>query len=286
LKKKTIPGDIKFRRFLEDDIVGAHKLSLAVRWPHRLQDWEFNQRLGAGYVAEDESGIIGTAMCWSHGAKFASIGMVIVSPDHQGRGIGRKLMSLAMEEAGSRTILLNATPSGQPLYESLGFVAYGAIHQHQGTVFKSRLIPVNPGERIRPIGARDIPRLAELGAASSGMPRHTILSALLEVAEGIVIDRYDEIIGYAMLRRFGHGYAIGPVLASTANHAKALISHWAGSYAGSFMRIDVTNASGLSPWLDELGLVQVDTVISMVRGEPPLEDKNMHRYAIVNQALG
>ncbi len=286
MKNKASAADIHYRRITEEDLIGAHKLSLAVRWPHRLQDWEFNLRLGTGYIAEDQSGVIGTAMCWSHGAKFASLGMVIVSPDHQGHGIGRKLMSLVIEEVGSRTILLNATPSGRVLYEKMGFLPIGEIHQHQGTVFKSRLIPVNPGERIRPVGARDVNKLAELAAASSGMPRHTILSALLEVAEGIVIDRYDEIIGFAMLRRFGHGYAIGPVIASTTEHAKALISHWAGAYAGSFMRIDVTGESGMSPWLNELGLVQVDTVISMACGDPPLADKNVHRFAIVNQALG
>jgi GNAT superfamily N-acetyltransferase len=286
LKNKVTASAIHYRRITADDLVGAHKLSLAVRWPHRLQDWEFNLRLGTGYVAEDQSGIIGTAMCWSHGAKFASLGMVIVSPDHQGQGIGRILMTLTSEEVSGRTILLNSTPSGQLLYDKLGFLPIGAIHQHQGTVFTSPLIPVNSGERIRPIGARDINKLAELSGASSGMPRHTMLSALTEVAEGIVIDRYDEIIGFAMLRRFGHGYAIGPVIASTVEHAKALISHWAGAYAGSFMRIDVTGLSELGPWLNELGLVQVDTVISMALGDPPLADKNIHRYAIISQALG
>lgn len=277
---------VSYRRMNENDVEAAHKLSLSVRWPHRLQDWKFIQGLGSGYVAEDSDGIVGTVMCWSHGAEFASVGMVIVATGWQGKGIGRKLMAMVMAELGKRAVLLNATVPGQALYRSLGFAPVGEICQHQGTVFESKLIPLQPGERIRPLGSRDGAKLAALGARAAGMPRATVLKALLEVAESVVIDRYDEVIGCAMLRRFGHGYAIGPVIAPDIERAKALIGHWTGTYAGSFVRIDVPAASGISGWLNELGLVQVDTVVTMVRGEPPLADAGMRLFAIVNQALG
>lgn len=283
---KPSPAGITFRRFGEHDIEAAHKLSMAVRWPHRFDDWKFIQRLGAGYVAEAGETLAGTALCWSHGTDFASIGMVIVGADYQGRGLGRELMSLAINELGKRNISLFATPSGQPLYQKLGFEPNGQIHQHQGSVFASRLMPLQPGERIRPLGSRDGAKLATLGARATGMPRGTVMAALMEVAEAVVIDRYDEVIACAMLRRFGHGYVIGPVIAPDIERAKALISHWTGTYAGAFIRIDVTAASGLSEWLDEIGLTQVDTVIGMVRGQAPLPEKNMHQYAIINQALG
>ena len=88
-----------------------------------------------------------------------------------------------------------------------------------------------------------------------------------------------------MLRRFGHGYAIGPVIAPDIDRAKALISHWTGTYGGAFLRIDVTGWSGLSPWLNELGLVQVDSVVAMVRGEAPLYDAGVRQFAVISQAL-
>lgn len=270
----------------ENDVDAAHKLSLSVRWPHRLQDWAFIQRLGAGYVAEDEQGVIGTVMCWSHGTEFASVGMVIVAAEKQGKGIGRHLMSMVMAELGKRNVILNATESGQGMYSNIGFTPIGDVHQHQGTVFESRLIPLQPGERIRPLGLRDGAKLAALGGRAAGMPRGTVTAALLDASECVVIDRYDEVIGCAMLRRFGHGYAIGPVIAPDIERAKALISHWTGTYAGSFVRIDVPAACAISPWLDELGLVQVDSVVTMVRGEAPRQDGAMRTFAIVNQALG
>ncbi len=277
---------VRYRRMTERDLEAAHRLSQAVRWPHRLKDWQLVQRLGGGYVAEADDVVVGTAMCWIHGADFASIGMVIVSPDWQGKGIGRQLMKLNLDELGKRNVILNATESGKALYEAMGFKQVDTIHQHQGSVFKSRLIGLQPGERIRPLGARDGAKLAALGARAVGMPRGTVLAALQEVAECVVIDRYDELVGCAMMRRFGRGYVIGPVIAADAEHAKALIAHWAGTYAGSFVRVDVNDGGGLSEWLDEMGLTQVDSVVTMVRGEAPLADAGMRQFAIINQALG
>lgn len=277
---------VEYRRMNEHDLEGAHRLSQALRWPHRLQDWKLIYKLGMGYVAEADGNVVGTIMCWSHGTEFASIGMVIVDPDWQGRGIGRKLMAMAMAELGKRSVLLFATASGKPLYDRLGFTQVGSIAQHQGSVFRPTLMALPSGERIRPLGARDGAKLAALCARAVGMPRATVLSSLMEVAECVVIDRYDEMIGCAMLRRFGHGYAIGPVIAPDIERAKALISHWTGTYAGAFVRIDVPAASGLGPWLDEQGVLQVDTVTIMVKGEPPLGDPAMRQFAIINQALG
>ena len=38
---------VKYRKLGRKDLAAAHKLSLDVGWPHRLEDWEFVQRLGA-----------------------------------------------------------------------------------------------------------------------------------------------------------------------------------------------------------------------------------------------
>lgn len=287
MTNQILQSDVTYRRMSEHDLAAAHELSLGVRWPHRHQDWQFVHRLGSGYVAEDGDGkVIATIMCWSHGTRFASIGMVIVSPDWQGKGIGRKLMEKVMTELGQRSIMLNATQSGHHLYERLGFAPIGTIHQHQGTVSKWRPMALPPGEQIRPFDSREGNELAALCARANGMPRGTVLAALLEVAECVVIEHDDEVIGCAMLRRFGRGYAIGPVVAPDLERAAALVSHWGGSHAGSFVRIDVPADLGLSPWLNELGLVQVDSVVCMVKGEAPRRDEKMRLFAIVNQALG
>ncbi|HZX28313.1 MAG TPA: GNAT family N-acetyltransferase [Telluria sp.] len=287
MKNRTSGSAIQYRRMTADDLPAAHKLSLSVLWPHRLEDWQFIQALGEGIVAEDESGVIGTTMCWLHGQDYASAGMMIVAPSHQHAGIGRELVTRILRETGDRTVVVHATAKGMPFCESLGFVHTGWVHQHQGSVFRAPFMPLGEGERIRPVGPRDEPALAELSRRALGMSRTTALKHLMDVASLVGIDRYGELIGFAALRKFGHGHVIGPVVAPDVERAKALIAHWAGSRAGSFVRVDVPGASGLSAWLTDMGLVQVEaTVPVMVRGEPPRPDPTMTRFALLSQSLG
>ena len=163
-----------YRPFTPDDIGAAHALSSELNWPHRADDWRFVADAGTGFVAEDASGVIGTALCWKYGSDTASLGMVIVSPEQQGRGIGRKLMELLLEELGDRTTLLHATPAGKPLYEKLGFREIGTLHQHQGAAFQPPLVSLPPGERLRPLGSNDAPRLIELASRASGLDRSAL----------------------------------------------------------------------------------------------------------------
>jgi hypothetical protein len=113
-----------------------------------------------------------------------------------------------------------------------------------------------------------------------------VLAALLNVAEGVVLDRDGEPVGFALMRRFGRGHVIGPLVAPHIEGAQALISHLVGSNPGKFVRIDVDGASGLSDWLDGLGLQQVDAVVTMVRGAAPQPEGTARVFAITNQALG
>jgi len=278
---------IQYRRMTAEDLPAAHRLSLSVLWPHRLEDWEFIHALGSGIVAEDASGVIGTMMCWVHGADYASLGMMIVAPEHQDKGIGHELMTRLLQEVGDRSIFLHATARGVPFCEDFGFVQTGWVHQHQGSVFRAPFVPLGAGERIRPVGPRDEAALADLSRRAVGMSRATVLRHLMDVADIVAIDQYGDLTGFAALRKFGHGYVIGPVVAPDAERAKALIAHWAGTQAGTFVRVDVPGTSGLSPWLTDMGLVQVEaTVHVMVRGGLPGTDPAVKRFALLSQSLG
>ena len=278
---------VRFRPLTAGDLLAAHELSVAVKWPHRREDWEFALNLGTGVGAEDHGTLLGTALHWKFGADHASLGMVIVAPEQQGRGIGRDLMTRTMDALGERTTFLNATPAGQPLYEKFGFKAIGSIHQHQGTGgAHPPAVQLAPGERIRPLGARDPGRLSALLNRAAGYDRTQVLGALLNVAEGVVLDRDGEPVGFALMRRFGRGHVIGPLVAPHIEGAQALISHLVGSNEGKFVRIDVDGNSGLSDWLDGLGLQQVDAVVTMVRGAAPQPESDVRVFAITNQALG
>ena len=277
---------IKYRKFTPADLDAAHRLSLSVQWPHRREDWQLVLGLGSGYVALEGGLVVGTILYWKHDARHASLGMVIVDPARQGQGIGRKLMSLVLRDLEGCAVLLNATPAGKPLYERLGFEAIGKVQQHQGVAHAGTVVAPARGERLRPIGRSDGRRLAALATRAAGIARGRVVESLLDVAEGIVLDRGGEVIGFALLRRFGRGLAIGPVVAPDAKSAKLLIAHWAAMNPRKFLRIDVHSSDGLGAWLGRLGLKKVDSVVTMSRGAPPAKDAALRDFALVTQGLG
>ena len=276
----------KYRKLARTDLAGAHRLSLDVGWPHRLEDWKLVQRLGAGHVALEGRAIVGTVLTWKHDRRNASLGMVIVDPKLQGRGIGKRLMRLALRDLTGRSVMLNATRAGQPLYEKLGFKAIDEVEQHQGIAARVPALPFAPGERLRPVGASDVAALVELATRACGMSRARVIPRLLEAGTGIALARGDDVIGFALLRRFGLGLAVGPVVAPDLERARTLVSHWIAMHPGKFIRIDVPSSGGLGAWLDGIGLPNVGTVVTMVKGTPPAGEGGLRVYALVNQALG
>jgi GNAT superfamily N-acetyltransferase len=269
----------------ESDLPAAHELSRAVGWPHRVEDWQFVLSVGHGLAARSEERLVGTAMWWVYESQ-ARLGMVIVDPTIQRAGIGRGLMNGILEQLAVPSIVLNATQAGEPLYRQLGFHSIGSIVQHQGAAFSVPLVPLREGERIRPLGRNDLPRLVELDALATGTRRERVIAALIEAGDAVVLDDAGETVGFAFYRRFGRGHVIGPVVARDTAAAKALVAHWIGSNAGMFVRIDVTGQSGLSGWLEELGLPPVAPVLTMVRGEPLPPPRGFHSFAVANQAIG
>ena len=71
------------------------------------------------------------------------------------------------------------------------------------------------------------------------MLRQALIEALFTHAEATVVLDHDgsAACGFALLRRFGRGHVIGPVVAHDADGAKALIAHLSGLNAGRFTRI-------------------------------------------------
>ncbi|CAJ0697746.1 hypothetical protein LMG18102_02565 [Ralstonia mannitolilytica] len=279
---------VVLRPMTADDLTAAHALSEEQRWPHRPADWAQMFAHAEGFVAERDGQIIATAQRWRWGPRHATIGLVIVTPACQGRRVGHRLMSALLDGLEDHTVLLHATAEGRGLYERLGFVRTGEIRQHQGIAQPTPLIALPAGWRLRPAGTNEAETLRRLDAQARGMPRDALIDDLLATADAcVVLDDDGEPRGFAMLRRFGRGHAIGPVVAPDAESPKALIAHLAGINAGHFTRIDIDFDSGLAEWLESIGLLRVDAPTTMVRGAPlSTPPGGPALFAIVTQAVG
>jgi GNAT superfamily N-acetyltransferase len=278
-------GSLTLRPMAGPDVAPATVLSREQAWPHREEDWALFLEAGEGIVAERAGRVLGTVMAWRYGEDFATVGMVIVAGDVQGHGVGRTLMEAMLHRLAGRTVVLNATTAGLPLYEKLGFVETGVIHQHQAIAAGVAVTEEIPGGRVRTMGRSD-DGLGDLYSRASGMDRTALFESLAANAHTMVLTRDHRTVGFAQVRRFGRGWLVGPVVAPDPDGAKALILHGLRTHAGTFCRLDVTGDSGLSGWLEELGLPRVDSVRTMVRGRSPDPDPGISVHAIAAQALG
>lgn len=287
--RDTIADDgVVLRPMTADDLTRAHALSQEQRWPHRLTDWEQMFAHAEGIVAELDGQLVATALRWRWGKHHATIGMVIVTPACQGRRIGYRLMRALLEGLDDCTVLLHATADGRGLYERLGFARTGEVCQHQGTAQPAPLIDLPDGWRLRPAGHNEAAALHRLDAQARGMPREALVNDLLaNTGACVVLDFEGEARGFAMLRRFGRGHAIGPVVAPGVDGAKALVAYLTGLNAGNFTRIDIDGSSGLGEWLESMGLLCVDASTAMVRGTPLTAPPGASAlFALVTQAMG
>jgi len=277
---------VRLRPLSANDVAAAHALSTEVRWPHRLADWEFAFSLGNGLAAERDGAVVGTALSWRWGTRYATLGMVIVSRRWRGRRIGQRLVQSLIARLGSRTLVLYATANGREIHERLGFAPAGEVRQHQGQAMQAPLVALDRGVRLRPASRSDAQPLAALDNLAPDMARGPLARRLLENRDVVVLDRDRDAEGFAVLRWFGRGQLIGPAIAPDLAGAKAFIARWISLCAGKFIRVDVDAASGLSRWLKQLGLQCAGTPTRMVRGRNPQYCAKSVEYALVRQVLG
>lgn len=276
-------GEIELQDFGPDHIEGAVALSRQENWPHRPQDWQMALQLSSGAVALDDQGrVTGTILVTPYGADCAMINMVIVDRNARGKGLGRRLMEQAFALAGDRPLRLVATTDGMPLYRKLGFAPSGTILQHQGNVAK-----LGAPDGVEAASASDQPEIKTMDRDAYRADRQALIDALAERGQFAVIRRDGAIKAYAVIRPFGRGEVIGPVIAGSAADAKVLISYFAASRPGAFLRVDTDSRTGLAGWLTEIGLAHVGGGVAMDR--PARADAATVRpkvYALANQALG
>lgn len=94
-----------------------------------------------------------------------------------------------------------------------------------------------------------------------------LLLVLLEIFEGVVLDCDGEMLGFVLVCCFGYGCVIGLVVVFDVECVKGLIVYWINIYLDFFICIDVFELSGLLVWFDKLGLICVDYVMCMCKGE-------------------
>jgi hypothetical protein len=281
---------VSARDIAEADVNSLLALSVGVGWPHRAEDWEFMRSVGHGRVAMDESGRVhGTAMWFPFGEACATIGMVITTPRLQTNGGGQWLTRHVLERTQGRALGLHATHQSHRLFLSLGFVDEGPVYRNEGHVVAPPG-PASPTDaEIRAFAHSDLSAIREMDRTTTGWNRDTLIDALVMRSCGTVLVRNGRPEAFALMRPFGRGTVIGPVVAASEEDALSVLHPLIAGQTGKYVRIDTQDeTSRFTSFARLCGLGLVEKVTRMSRGEPwPFTSANVpSQFAMASQATG
>jgi GNAT superfamily N-acetyltransferase len=208
-------NDLRLRVMTDEDISFANSLRALAGWNQTIADWRRFIALEPNgcFLAEYNGAPAGTATTIRYGDKIAWIGMVLVHPGQRRHGIGRALLSHCIDYLKTcriQSIILDATPLGQKLYETLGFEPEWTLTRWRGVVTEAT---------PKPLPKIDLPKIAKLDAAAFGADRTELLTKVAANSQ----TAYLEDAGFAMLRKGAHASYLGPVVATAPHTAIQLI---------------------------------------------------------------
>ena len=255
------------------DLPAAMRLSREAGWNQVEGDWlRFLSIEPEGcFVAESDGVVVGTTVGCTFGT-VAWVAMVLVAPAERGQGVATSLTQHAiewLEGRGVRTIRLDATPAGQPIYQKLGFDAQYELARYGG-----RLALLERASGAEPASPDELNELIELDQRVTKTPRAKWLTPLFaDWPEAVrVVRRGGEILGFAAARRGVHAIQVGPCVGDA--EAAALLFRDAGRrYGGQAVYIDVPLLNpAAAQQAEAMGLRIQRHLLRMCRGELVCED--------------
>jgi ribosomal protein S18 acetylase RimI-like enzyme len=256
-------------------------LSETIGWPHTPEDWKVVLETAQvfGHRANGRS-LASSGALFRYGATLASIGMVLVAPAHRRRGLARAVMEHCLVAASASAVTLIATPQGEPLYRTLGFVEVARI----------RRLVADGGSPSTPLpglgGTED--EVARLDREAFGADRRAVLrTALARAAAGAGLrDARGGLRGFGVAVRQREMLAIGPVIAPDTADALALVRSLVAAANGR-IRMDVpTGRTEFIEALGELGFRAFDDAPVMLYGGAALPGRRDRLHAIASRAFG
>ncbi len=233
-------------------------------------DWRrfLEMQPDACFVAEFDGVSLGTAVGCMFGS-VAWIAMVLVDAEFRGRGIGTALMQHALafvDRTGAKSVRLDATPLGLPLYEKLGFSP-----QYELTRYDGRLTNVNvsPQPRyVRTAKEEDLESILELDREVTRTDRRKFLLRLFgkRPQDLRIVERDGRIDGYTVLRTGSDATQIGPCVAAT-DAGEWLLADACRRLVGQRVFLDVPCSNDAAVrFAESMGLVPQRTLTRMCRG--------------------
>lgn len=263
------------------DISQALKLSGAEGWNQTRKDWRFliESPGNVCLAVENEGKIVGTASAMIYENRVAWIGMVLVEKSYRGRGYSKLLLTEILNRLNAiKTIKLDATPAGQPVYQKFGFRNERVINRMTlelpATDFRN-LENENLSAGIR---SEDNPEIINYDAKIFGARRKQLIEYLVrENPENMWLMKQSSVLkGFALGRKGARFFHVGPVSAESESESIMLLTDLLKTISHQAVMADVfEDKKSLIAWLETIGFKKQRQFVRMVLGEnsPEIPEK-------------
>lgn len=280
-------GDV--RTMKPDDVPSAMELSAAANWNQTPEDLHRLMQLSPqGFrCIEDDGKIVATTSLLPYGRRLAWIGMVLTRPEYRRQGHARRLMEdaiTAAERSNIRTLKLDATGEGRPLYESLGFVVEETVERWARDDDKCSAAKEKTNADKGSLGSAQVfSDHFSLDAEAFGVERRELLKALSASGRCSASES-----GYVLSRPGRVALYLGPCVVRPEAEARQIIgAHLEGEASGRcqwYWDLLPANPEAVR-CATGLGFTRRRVLWRMRRGEA-MENNNAMVYAIAGFELG
>jgi len=230
---------IKIRLMTVDDLQLGLRLSRQAGWNQTESDWlRFIALEPTGcFVAELNECAVGTATTCVFGP-VAWIAMVLVDVNARRQGVGTELLRHCLgylKQRKVKTVRLDATPAGLPIYQKLGFEPEYELARFEGIVQRQE-----PELDVAKATPQIFAEIIEFDYRMTGTDRTKMLTRLFDEFQQEIrfLGHGYRIDGFATLRPGANAVQIGPCVATTSA-GPLLLSDALNRCAGKAVFVDV-----------------------------------------------
>jgi GNAT superfamily N-acetyltransferase len=272
------------------DLPSANALRRTAGWNQRPADWQRFLDLSpkSCFVAEAKDAIVGTVTTIGYGGALGWIGMLLVQPEVRSQGIGKALLTRAIEHLQREnipSIKLDATPLGEGLYRRMGFRDEWSLARYKRILSAS---PDEPPGRVIDLSSGDTPRMVDLDAEAFGLQRPELFRSLLSSAQhAIALTNADEFEAFGFVRSGSVADYLGPVAACSDHAATEVILELVRRSTGRplFWDIPSPNKAALA-LAEKLGFALERPLLRMYLGRNDHSGDLSKYFGIADPSLG
>lgn len=282
--------DTRIIQFGIQDIPGLIELSESVGWDYDENEIRTIMSSGKVFGHKNIQGkIISSAAIIYYDSKLSTIGMIIVSQEYRGLGLGRKATEKCLNSLAENTIhILIATDEGKPMYEKMGFNSTDHVNKYLCDSDSYILVKPDSDFKTVSICDNDINSIINLDKEAFGVKRKNFLiNRINQANEALVVkDNKGTIIGFGLSILGPVNLLLGPIIAPTPEIACLIIHNLTKKQHFRF-RIDVPSRNDVfMSYLEKCGFVKINQPPIMIKNSDSLPKRNNTLYGIASQCFG